>query len=148
METKTCTKCLTEYPMDHFAKKGSGRSTRCSKCVAEYFKEYYHNNPDRKAKHIERVRQGKIKNQYKILAKKYGVTEEEVISLLTANNGVCVLCEERPATCIDHCHTTGKVRGALCSQCNSGLGFFKDDVRTLENAIRYLSGVSPLADNE
>ena len=70
METKICTKCLKEYPLEHFSKKGSGRSTRCSSCVAEYFKDYYHNNPERKAKQIaasNRNRQKKIEENRKLV---------------------------------------------------------------------------------
>lgn len=39
---------------------------------------------------------------------------------------------------IDHCHTTGKVRGLLCRQCNIALGKFKEDVTILQSAIAYL----------
>jgi hypothetical protein len=35
---------------------------------------------------------------------------------------------------------SGKVRGLLCSKCNLGIGHFKDKVRYLENAIKYLQG--------
>jgi len=39
---------------------------------------------------------------------------------------------------IDHCHTTNKVRGILCRNCNLALGLMKDNVISLENAIKYL----------
>ncbi|GAG89702.1 unnamed protein product [marine sediment metagenome] len=41
---------------------------------------------------------------------------------------------------IDHNHETGEVRGLLCQQCNSGLGFFKDDVELTIRATEYLLG--------
>ena len=40
---------------------------------------------------------------------------------------------------IDHDHTTGKLRGLLCHQCNVGIGNFKDDIDRMLNAILYLS---------
>jgi hypothetical protein len=43
--------------------------------------------------------------------------------------------------CIDHCHTTGKVRGLLCHACNRALGNFGDNIANLEQAIIYLSKV-------
>lgn len=39
---------------------------------------------------------------------------------------------------VDHCHTTGKVRGILCGNCNTGLGHFKDSPMLLQRAIEYL----------
>jgi hypothetical protein len=40
---------------------------------------------------------------------------------------------------VDHGHETGEVRGLLCSNCNLGLGYFKDNPKYLEGAIKYLS---------
>ncbi len=41
--------------------------------------------------------------------------------------------------CIDHCHETGRIRGALCRRCNSAEGY----IRGIENAkrlVEYLEG--------
>lgn len=60
--------------------------------------------------------------------------------LLREQGGVCAICGgffERPLN-IDHCHTTGVVRGLLCSPCNHGLGCFKDDLTRLARAMKYL----------
>ena len=35
-------------------------------------------------------------------------------------------------------HKTGKVRGLLCSECNFGIGKFKDNISILKKAIKYL----------
>jgi len=39
---------------------------------------------------------------------------------------------------VDHCHSTGKVRGLLCSNCNRGIGMLQERVDILQNAIDYL----------
>lgn len=40
---------------------------------------------------------------------------------------------------IDHCHASGKVRGLLCSNCNTLLGVARDDPAILKEAIAYLN---------
>jgi len=40
---------------------------------------------------------------------------------------------------LDHCHKSGEFRGWLCPSCNSGIGYFKDDVNLLNLAIKYLT---------
>jgi hypothetical protein len=77
-----------------------------------------------------------------------GLTQIETYEiLLQKQNNVCAICkEENTATrqgrskkmAIDHCHKTLKVRGLLCSQCNSALGLFDDSIEILESAIKYL----------
>jgi peptide methionine sulfoxide reductase MsrB len=63
--------------------------------------------------------------------------------MVEEQGGLCAICQkpydwETSALYIDHCHTTGKVRGLLCRNCNKGLGHFFDDVANLARAIEYL----------
>lgn len=41
---------------------------------------------------------------------------------------------------VDHCHTTGRIRGLLCHRCNVLLGLAKDDLGILKSAAGYLEG--------
>ena len=55
---------------------------------------------------------------------------------------LCEICNQLDSTgkqlAIDHCHKTGKLRGRLCSRCNTGLGMFLDSEALLQRAIKYL----------
>jgi hypothetical protein len=42
----------------------------------------------------------------------------------------------------DHDHITGKYRGTLCHNCNTGIGLLKEDIGILNRAIEYLSKTS------
>jgi hypothetical protein len=71
-------------------------------------------------------------------ARLYGLTLEQQNDLLAHNNGMCPICHDRPITDIDHCHVTGKVRGALCHNCNAGIGMLRDSPEFLRSAAKYL----------
>ena len=78
------------------------------------------------------------------LTKKYGITLEDYEVMLESQNHTCKICatgEPRGVGTwkVDHCHTTGKVRGLLCNNCNLGLGNFKDNTVVLAAAIKYLN---------
>ncbi len=40
---------------------------------------------------------------------------------------------------LDHCHSTGRLRGFLCRPCNSAIGLLKDSPELLNKAIKYLT---------
>jgi hypothetical protein len=75
---------------------------------------------------------------------RYGLSPEAYLDLLESQNRQCYICtitveETKEGTlCLDHCHTTGRVRGFLCNKCNTALGLFKDNTENLLRAIQYL----------
>ena len=78
-----------------------------------------------------------------LIRRKYGITQQHYDDMLKKQNGGCAICgkTEEPdgrRLAIDHCHTTGKVRGILCNNCNNGLGSFGDNIEGITKAIQYL----------
>lgn len=67
----------------------------------------------------------------------YGVSHPEWVAMLSLHDGSCWICKDRPATDLDHRHTDGQVRGALCSQCNTRLHVL-EEVAWIAKATRYL----------
>jgi hypothetical protein len=86
--------------------------------------------------------------RHKERERKFGINSETYFHMLQQQNGVCAICGNAEtatrlgvvkALSVDHCHDTGRIRGLLCSDCNTGIGKFKDDVKVLQNAIQYLT---------
>lgn len=81
------------------------------------------------------------------LASQYGLTVEQRDEMVARQGGKCAICQNVLGTGkqrhIDHDHSTGRIRGILCSQCNRGLGIFKDDPTHLFSAIAYLADTQP-----
>lgn len=81
------------------------------------------------------------------LATKYGITIDEYMAMLEAQQGLCVVCGQPPQEDgikaasrlhVDHDHVTGKVRALLCNSCNNGIGRFRDDPALLRAAAEYI----------
>lgn len=74
--------------------------------------------------------------------KKYQLTAEDYEQILRSQNGKCAICEDALQggrdEHIDHDHITGKVRGILCSQCNTAVGKFKDSPEIILKAAEYV----------
>lgn len=72
---------------------------------------------------------------------RYGLSPEGVEELLAQQNYECAICSTTIAitSCnIDHDHGSKVVRGLLCTNCNLGLGHFRDDLVRLSEAMKYL----------
>jgi hypothetical protein len=72
----------------------------------------------------------------------YGITWEERETLLKSQEGCCAICKKlesqfKSRLAIDHCHTTGRIRGLLCVRCNTGIGNLNSP-ELLTAATKYL----------
>jgi recombination endonuclease VII len=87
-----------------------------------------------------RIRRADPEFREKKRARRYGISVEVFRAMLAQQRGLCAICGKKlgRALCIDHCHSTGKVRGLLCCKCNGGLGFFDDKRGLLQAAAEYL----------
>lgn len=85
----------------------------------------------------------RLKDNIKIkrIFKEYGLSEDEYWKLVDTQNSSCRLCKtyyrDNFKLHVDHCHTTGKVRGLLCVTCNIGIGNFKHNSNLLREAALY-----------
>lgn len=68
-------------------------------------------------------------------AKAYGLTAAE---LADAEAQVCEVCGSDQRQVVDHDHSTGVVRGVLCSWCNTAIGHAFDDPGRLRAMAAYL----------
>ena len=84
----------------------------------------------------------RIKKRESWYIRNYGITVEERQRMIQSQDNKCMICgdtlKESKNIHIDHDHATGKTRDVLCDLCNGGLGLFKDNIKTLQEAINYL----------
>ncbi len=112
------------YYMQHEENKKFGK---------EYQKEWVKNNKEK--------RKGIVR---KAALKRYGLTEESYEQLLKEQNYYCAICPKQKSTTrnnlhIDHDHVTGRVRGLLCSKCNTAIGLLDESLERMNKAVSYLS---------
>jgi hypothetical protein len=104
----------------------------------DYAREQYATVPEYRARALEHSRAAHQKARY---LKRYGMTLEDYERMYVAQNGQCAICGvqvQGERMCVDHDHSTSKVRGLLCRLCNKSLGGFRDSLDLLERAIAYL----------
>lgn len=134
---KTCSLCDRIKPVDEFyfrggkartlkdGTKSKARQSRCKSCVSVL--------AGRNPKLGAYQQKSKLKSRYGL-----GAFDE----MLQTQNGVCAICGQTNSggkrLAVDHDHRTNLIRGLLCTNCNLGLGNFKDCEELLQSAITYL----------
>lgn len=79
----------------------------------------------------------------------YDMTLKEYNDLFKKQDEKCLICKLPESRinkntgrikylAVDHDHKTGKIRGLLCQSCNLILGYAKDNIEILKEAICYL----------
>ncbi len=94
----------------------------------------------------------KLKNKEKIAAwtrdyllkATFNITVEEYNKKLANQNENCDICKKHYSLfkrnlSVDHCHSTGRIRGLLCSNCNVALGHMKESPDNITNMLSYLA---------
>lgn len=124
---------LDDVPLCELPRRG--RSAR-PEAMREYRRRYVEKQQaaDPEGWHAKRLDQQRRHSR----RKRYGLTPEQHDSMMSAQNDLCAICRAAPATDVDHCHETGRVRGLLCGPCNRMMGQANDDPERLEAAARYL----------
>lgn len=133
---KHCNKCDTTKPLSEFHKnknKKDGHASTCKAC----------NNA--RVRLDKRGKYNPVADRRKHLLRTYGITPERYDEMLEKQGHVCAICKrperiEGRNLCVDHCHSTGEVRGLLCNACNIALGKLEDNLESIKAAIRYLGG--------
>ena len=127
-------KGIEQFPKAKLYKDGV--RPHCIECRRAYEVKSYHKHKHKRPYVYEEDKDRKLQ-------KSYGIGYAEYLTMLDAQNNACAICGtndtgNRKAFHVDHCHDTGKIRGLLCGNCNSGIGNLRDDINLLQRAIAYL----------
>jgi hypothetical protein len=118
-------------------------------CRAYYHKNReriaeYRRSPEYRALALEwRKGRGSLSDRNTYLRYRFGISLSEYESMLANQKGVCAICKRPPGRirlAVDHCSSTGRIRGLLCHKCNVGIGYFDHSVQFIHAAARYLLG--------
>lgn len=138
-KTKHCNTCDKTLDISMFYSRTHKMSVTwcsvCKVCMQAARKKWRKDNPQ---KYKDQKRRATLRREYNI-------TKEEYDSMNNKQRGVCAICsgDNSGSTkfqflVVDHDHSSGYVRGLLCSRCNMALGGFRDSPDMLHNALEYL----------
>lgn len=140
---KVCNRCETMKAVADFYKDSAcsdGYSTLCKICRNQSMSKWRTNNRE---KYNKNMRDFRAKNpdwaKDTDLKRTHGIGLEDYNRMLAEQGSVCAKCQKpqvgvRPL-CVDHNHSTGKVRQLLCYKCNR-------DQHVLDNKEAYDASVA------
>jgi hypothetical protein len=145
---KTCKDCGKEKSLEEFPSNNkTSKKTRCKPCYNLHTKKWRDTIADKEK--LKKQWREASKRNYSLEKsraagwKKYGLSVEEYWDLYNLQRGRCKICRKHEDVLrVDHCHSTGRVRGLLCNLCNVGLGAFSDDVDRMSQAMVYLKSTA------
>ena len=132
MMIKACSCCHNFFGKESFHpehRNVDGLCSSCRKCRNQKALKWQQSNPRAK------------RNTH--LKSKFGITVKQFDEMLKQQNHCCAICmtttpKGRGTFHVDHCHETGKIRGILCHDCNTGIGKLGDSLESIKKAVSYL----------
>lgn len=114
---KWCARCRQYLDLGEFTRQKTKINSYCKPCHSAYLHE-------------------------RAIKVSFGMSPEEYERLMVIQGGVCAICEKKPRSrrlAVDHNHSTGEIRGLLCTRCNhKTLGGAGDSATLLRRAAQYL----------
>jgi hypothetical protein len=138
--------------------KIEGKRRSCRLCLNNNVRAYEKRYPERHAawKKDYDKRIGKELKRKRAIVSTHNITIEQYDKMLEDSKGLCAICgnsenkngktgDLKPLS-LDHCHecedhgyrNIETIRGFLCQNCNSGMGWLGDDEKKLMKAIKFL----------
>jgi len=117
----------------------------CKDCHTKAKNKYYQACKEKDPEYLKKhhLKYGKKQRDY-YLRKTYGITSEEYNVLFDKQKGRCAICDRpqselKHSLAVDHNHTTGELRGLLCSSCNTAIGSLRESTELFASALIYLN---------
>jgi hypothetical protein len=134
-----CARCEQPMKPGEYKPKGVGRERSYCRACRTFLRK------DDWARNREKISEQNHRSRVRVA---FGIDYD---ALLEKQRGVCAICGtkrgyRRTKTkfrfSVDHCHTTGRVRGLLCQPCNTAIGLLNDDPALLARAAAYLQSTT------
>lgn len=148
---RRCTRCGDVKPGREFPASSNGGAW-CKPCAAEQMRERRRTMDPAEKRAMNRERYDRRQadprarrlRYYARMARKYGVSRDDVLRMIREAEGRCALCViATPDLVFDHCHESGRVRGLLCQRCNVALGALGDTPEAVAGVLAYLLSAEP-----